>query len=258
MKKSFKILAIGNSFSCDSYEYLYRVADSMGEKNIVLGNLFIPGCTIDIHSANALYGAPVYQYFKNTDGQWKSTMFATIEKAVKEEDWDVITMQQGSGSSGMPESFSNLGLLVDCVNKIKPEKTKLMWHMTWAYQGDSNHGHFVRYDRNQTKMYNAICSCVQNQVLAIKDFAGVIPSGTTIQNLRAGYMGDTLTRDGFHLSIPVGRYAAAVTMYFAITDKDVSKLRCDLSGLISKKELAEIKICVKNALDKPFAVTERE
>ncbi|MEI3153121.1 MAG: DUF4886 domain-containing protein [Eubacteriales bacterium] len=109
----------------------------MGEKNIVLGNLFIPGCTIDIHSANALYGAPVYQYFKNTDGQWKSTTFATIEKAVKEEDWDVITMQQGSGSSGMPESFSDLGLLVDCVNKIKPEKTKLMWHMTWAYQADT-------------------------------------------------------------------------------------------------------------------------
>lgn len=47
-------------------------------------------------------------------------------------------------------------------------------------------------------------------------------------------------------------------MYFAITGKDVSKLRCDLSGLISKKELAEIKICVKNALDKPFGVTERE
>ena len=59
MKKSFKILAIGNSFSCDAYEYLYRVADSMGEKNIVLGNLFIPGCTVDIHSAKALYGAPV-------------------------------------------------------------------------------------------------------------------------------------------------------------------------------------------------------
>lgn len=96
-----------------------------GRKNIVLGNLFIPGCTVDIHSANALYGAPVYQYFKNTDGQWKSTMFATIEKAIKEEDWDVITMQQGSGSSGMPDAFSNLGLLVDCVNKIKPEKQSL-------------------------------------------------------------------------------------------------------------------------------------
>ena len=215
MKKSFKILAIGNSFSCDSYEYLYRVADSMGEKNIVLGNLFIPGCTVDIHSANALYGAPVYQYFKNTDGQWKSTMFATIEKAIKEEDWDVITMQQGSGSSGMPDAFSNLGLLVDCVNKIKPEKTKLMWHMTWAYQGDSNHGHFVRYDH------------------------------------------DTLTRDGFHLSIPVGRYAAAVTMYFAITGKDVSKLRCDLSGLVSRKDLAEIKTCVADALKTPFEITKR-
>ena len=98
---------------------------------------------------------------------------------------------------------------------------------------------------------------MQDQVLAIKDFSGVVPSGTTIQNLRAGYMGDTLTRDGFHLSIPVGRYAAAVTTYFAITGKDVSKLRCDLSGLISKKELAEIKICVKNALEKPFGVTER-
>ena len=166
-------------------------------------------------------------------------------------------MQQGSGSSGMPDAFSNLGLLVDCVNKIKPEKTKLMWHMTWAYQGDSNHGHFVRYDHDQMKMYNAICSCVQNQVLAVKDITGVIPSGTTIQNLRAGYMGDTLTRDGFHLSIPVGRYAAAVTMYFAITGKDVSKLRCDLSGLVSRKDLAEIKTCVADALKTPLEITKR-
>ena len=107
------------------------------------------------------------------------------------------------------------------------------------------------------KMYNAICSCVQNQVLAVKDITGVIPSGTTIQNLRAGYMGDTLTRDGFHLSIPVGRYAAAVTMYFAITGKDVSKLRCDLSGLVSRKDLAEIKTCVADALKTPFEITKR-
>ena len=261
MKKSFKILAIGNSFSCDSYEYLYRVADSMGEKNIVLGNLFIPGCTVDIHSANALYGAPVYQYFKNTDGQWKSTMFATIEKAVKEEDWDVITMQQGSGSSGMSGAYSNLGLLVDCVNKIKPEKTRLMWHMTWAYQSGSGHADFAKYGQNQSTMYKSICSSVQNAILQkhADDFDGIIPAGTAIQNLRTSFIGDHLTRDGYHLSYDAGRYTAALTWLKALTGanlSDITYIPADYGYIFGNATIKAAKEAVNYACSYPFEVTK--
>lgn len=256
MNKSFKVLAIGNSFSCDAMEYLFRVADSAGEKNIVLGNLYIPGCTVDIHNANAQYGAPVYQYYKNTDGQWKSTMWYTSERAIKEENWDYITVQQGSGSSGQREAYSHLSELAEFVCRLKPEKTKLAWNMTWAYQGDSDHVHFYRYGHDQLKMYSAITDAVQSCVMTIKEFETVIPCGTTIQNMRAGSFGDTLTRDGYHLSVPLGRYAAAMTFYAALSENPVSKIKCDLSGLIGKKELAEMKRCVSNAILSPFSVTK--
>jgi hypothetical protein len=39
----------------------------------------------------------------------------------------------------------------------------------------------------------------------------VIPSGIAVQQLRATPVGDTVTRDGFHLSESHGRYAAALT-----------------------------------------------
>ncbi len=36
-------------------------------------------------------------------------------------------------------------------------------------------------------------------------------AGTAIQNLRTSYMGDTLTRDGYHLEVNTGRYTVSMT-----------------------------------------------
>ncbi len=46
------------------------------------------------------------------------------------------------------------------------------------------------------------------------------PAGTAIQNLRKTTVGDTLTRDGYHLSKGLGRYVAALTWYCYITGAD--------------------------------------
>ena len=40
-----KILTVGNSFSDDTMEYVWQIADDLGVENIYLGNLFIGGCT---------------------------------------------------------------------------------------------------------------------------------------------------------------------------------------------------------------------
>lgn len=255
MKKSFKILAIGNSFSVDAMEYLFRVAESAGEKNIVIGNLYIPGCSLDIHWGNMLTHANVYQYYKNTDGRWNSTMWHTLYRALVDEEWDVITMQQASGYSGKPETYSHLKELAEYVKENKPASAKLFWHMTWAYQGDSNHGHFAFYDKDQMKMYNCICDAVKTQVLPLGLFEGVIPCGTTVQNMRTGSLGDTMTRDGFHMSLPVGRYATAVTYYCAVKGCPAANVKTDLTGLISRKVLGEVRRSVDAAIANNFEVT---
>ena len=55
--KSVKILAIGNSFSKDAMEHLYTVLKAEGVEEILLGNLYIGGCTLDKHAAHD--GIPV-------------------------------------------------------------------------------------------------------------------------------------------------------------------------------------------------------
>ena len=45
-----KILTIGNSFSDDTMQYLYKVAKSAGVEKIKLGNLYIGGCSLDLRN----------------------------------------------------------------------------------------------------------------------------------------------------------------------------------------------------------------
>ena len=70
MRKSIKILAIGNSFSVDGMEYLWDILSSAGYSEIILGNLAIASCTVEMHADNVKSNVPFYQYGKNTSGQW--------------------------------------------------------------------------------------------------------------------------------------------------------------------------------------------
>ena len=60
--KALKVLAIGNSFSVDAMEHLAVVAKAAGIEEIILGNLYIGGCSIDTHVGNANTGAKAYTY----------------------------------------------------------------------------------------------------------------------------------------------------------------------------------------------------
>ena len=224
-KDSLKILAIGNSFSIDGMEYLWDIANSMGVKKVVLGNMYIGGCSLDTHYENMAENAPAYRYYKNTSGTWKTEEDVAISTALKDEKWDIITLQQVSGENSNSDSYVNLYKILQYIQQRKPQKdTKLAWHMTWAYQSDSNRQALKDYGGDQIKMYQGVLDRVQNDVLIYEDFVGVIPVGTAIQNLRTTPIGDTLTRDGYHLSKGVGRFTAALTWYCYITGADPSEV----------------------------------
>jgi hypothetical protein len=104
-------------------------------------------------------------------------------------------------------------------------------------------------------MYDAIINVAQSFVLYNEDISGLIPSGTAIQNLRSSYVGDTVTRDGYHLSYAHGRYTAALTWYAYLTGGDVDGITWTPAQNPVSDDLAPIKEAVKNALAQPFAVT---
>ncbi len=254
--KKISILAIGNSFSIDAMEYLYGILEDAGYEEIVLGNLKISSCSLEKHANNFQTNSASYTYYTNTSGTWNNvTSYAPIE-ALEDEDWDYITMQQNSGNSGLSSSYEPyLSNLIDVVRDYCPS-SELVWHMTWAYQGNSTHRDFSNYDNDQMTMYNAIVEAAQNVILNNSEIKKIIPNGTSVQNLRTSYIGDNLTRDGYHLSYDNGRYLAAMTFAKALTGCSLEEITYRPSSYTySDKEIAAIIEAANNACSNPYKIT---
>lgn len=251
-----KILAIGNSFSVDAMTYLYDIARSEGMKELTLGNLYIGGCTLQTHANNARENRPAYQYFKasaKTAGRFTERPRARLADGLADEDWDIITMQQASGSSGMPDTYAApLSSLVAYVNKNKTNRdARLAWHMTWAYQEDSTHEEFFKYRHSQDEMYRAILHAVRQEVLPTGAFSLLIPSGSAIQRARLTF-GDTLTRDGYHLN-EKGKFIAGYTWFSALTGQPLARLAfCPTALALSQNDQEAIRAAVSAACAEPF------
>ena len=254
--KSIKILAVGNSFAVDAMRnHLYQMFDAAGYDEIHLAILYVGGCSVDKHYDLIRNDTAGYEYHETTNGDWTSTQDYKASAAFAADDWDIVTVQQVSGYSGMPSSYGNLDALMDLIT-AKSGDAKIYWQMTWAYQGDSTHGDFGKYNKDQMTMYNAIVSTVREKIVGNPDFDGVIPSGTAIQNLRTSTLGDTLTADGYHLENSYGDYTAALTWYCTFTGESAySMFYCPTAVGDHFREIAE---AVDNAVDKPYEVTECE
>lgn len=218
--KVIKVLAIGNSFSQDAVEqYLYELAAAQGD-SLIIGNAYIGGCTIERHYNNLVSGKADYEYRKVVKGIRSNTRKVDLKRIIRDEQWDIISLQQASPYSGQPKSYAKLAQLKRLVQSYTTNlHVEFVWHMTWAYAEDYTSKNFKPYDYSQHKMYTAIVSTMQNILPAIGQ-PRVIPSGTAIQLARYR-MGDTLNRDGFHLSLTVGRYIAACTWCEFLTGRIV-------------------------------------
>ena len=260
---TLKLLAIGNSFSEDSFKHMYLIAKNMGIENVVLGNLYRGGCSLDTH-LNLMQNDSAAEciFYISSDeagGMVKAGEKGTLgaKYAITYTDWDYISIQQASNHSGMESKYASLQGVIDFINANKTSDAEIIWHMTWAYQQDSTHSGFANYNNDQMTMYNSILNVVQNTILTNDDISFVIPSGTAVQNLRTSTLGDTLTRDGYHLSYGIGRYTAALTWLAKITGYDISKITATPSDYPEVATyLDHIKDAVSKAIENPYEVTE--
>ncbi len=218
-----KILAIGNSFSEDATAYLYRIAAGT-EKELFVVNLYIGGCSLEMHAANLKSDAKAYKKFVNTD---YIEDFVSIAETLRSEKWDIVTVQQVSQLSGMPETYEPFaGELLTAICTYAPQ-AKICFHQTWAYENDSTHSGFVNYDRSQKKMFECIRRA--SRWFCSKNHLDMIPCGEGIQAFRAlsefDYEngGQSLCRDGFHLDMLYGRYAAGAIWFQSLTGMDIRR-----------------------------------
>ena len=254
--KSLSVLGIGNSFTMDSMQYLYHLLKQAGVENVNISYLYYGGCMLSTHAEKFTSDSEFYTYYTNTDGTWHSTGSYRPLAALDERDWDVIVMQQVSGYSGKPETYEPyLTQLLDIVRAHRPN-SRLAWHMTWAYQANSTHSSFPEYGSDQMTMYNAILGAYREKVLPHSEFSLLIPTGTAIQNLRTSYFGDNLTRDGYHMSLKVGRLVCAMTWARALTGCPMDNLSWTPSEYsYTLMDLKAMREAAATAVAAPFVVT---
>ena len=220
--KIIKILSIGNSFSQDAVEqYLHELGEAEGYQ-FVIGNLFIAGCSLERHVKNIRKDAAAYDYRKiGFDGKKVHHGYMSISKALADEKWDYVSLQQASSFSGMYDTYETyLPELYEYVKERIDKRCKIVFHQTWAYAKNCRNTGFKKYDNNQITMYKAIVETVKKAGKLV-DFYRIIPCGTAIQNARTSFIGDHLNRDGYHLDVNVGRYIAACTWFEVLTGKNV-------------------------------------
>lgn len=218
-----KILSIGNSFSQDAHKWLHQVAESAGE-GILAVNLYIGGCSLQTHFEHLLDKEPAYDLEIN--GKFSKKI--SLTDALNSDNWDIITMQQVSHLSGKYQTFEPYLTDLYKIVKATNPNAKVYLHKTWAYE--TGYNGLLDYGGIQNDMYNKICEAYN--VASEKLSCGVIPVGDVIQNLRKNVEyfdyangGESLTRDGYHLSLIYGRYAAAVTWFAYLCKADPEKVK---------------------------------
>ena len=269
-RNGIKILAIGNSFSCDALYYMPDMLCQLGmdADKITLVNTFIGGCDLYTHAQNARNNNAAYirQSF-HRDGEVRSSdSLYTLKALIQEQPWDVITLQQASGSSGKAETYNaDLDYMIKWVkaNALNPA-FRFGWHMTWAYRENppTVHPNFADYGFSQQVMYDRICGAVKSKILPCGTFDFIIPAGAAIQNARR-YFGDTLNvEDGYHLA-NFGRYIAAAMWVKTIIGLDIAGLKVPYGAaadgpdvVIDREVLAKIVQSANAAAGSPFIAVQ--
>ncbi|MBQ9974415.1 MAG: DUF4886 domain-containing protein [Oscillospiraceae bacterium] len=232
-----RILSIGNSYSMDFLNALAHMGDAFG-LNIEAAYLYEGSCTLRRHayglansgfepysgdSKNVGKGA-LYEYYHTdpaTGDIAHQGIYVNVPYALAQADWDVVTLHQGTTTVAFPGTFnSDVDFLTDYLKEEEPN-ADLYWYMTWSYDPDidpsaSRGPTFAEhFDRDSRSMYNAIVEQVNRNFVPggafAEDFAGWLPVGAAVQNMRELGYDHSMNRDGFHLSYMGGRFVAALT-----------------------------------------------
>lgn len=265
---TLRILAIGNSFSDDGTEYLPALLENLNVENVEVARLYVGGCTLEQHVNFYDNSEAAYKFYHSKAGENKwveNPEKVTMQYALAMGEWDIITMQQASGFSGMYDSYTPyLGRLIEAVKKAQPQ-AELVWHMTWSYSSDSNHKHYKHYNNDQQQMNSAIDNCLHTLLAEFDEIERIVPSGTAVKSLRKSAINNypkDLTRDGFHMGHGAGRYALACTWYETLVEPYTGKsmmgntLRV-CGGLVSVSDIVALycQKAAKMAAKHPFKVS---
>ena len=134
---AMNVLMIGNSFSISCMTYLPKVAADFGV-DLDLMSLYIGGCPLEKHCQNLELCAAdpslkPYRSDRETRGGGRVIGEEDIATALGLAKWDVVTIQQASHLSWVPDSYHPFGdKLVETIRRLAPQ-AEIVVQETWSY-----------------------------------------------------------------------------------------------------------------------------
>ena len=218
--RPLKIFFLGNSFSVQSSEYFVKLCEHYN-LNVLVGISYVGGATLQAY--DEFYGDNPSGYYKYLNHKWLynegySKEISNMEK-LKDTDFDIIFMQQASGSADNYSTYQPYG--TNLYQKIKTDalykEFKMAYLMPWAWTDKRLESNSTSGDSSTNQeMYNKILAATQSMITDLS-FDFVSPNGAAIQNLYSqGYTQNDVFGvggDGQHLGSKKALFTAGLTLF---------------------------------------------
>lgn len=192
------VLMIGNSFCRYYVEELYGMA-AAADVDMKVYNLYYGGCPMENHWNWLQQDKNMYEFYV-TDAEGRRQVTAlkvTLKQALEEEEWDVISLQDGSNTQlttqeELVEHAAPYAKQLYAYLREQFPNARYLWHHTWAYEvgyvKEEQPTRNVPDKANQTERWTnnrAVANYIQKE-----NDVDIVPSGDAWEMVRSdGYFG---------------------------------------------------------------------
>lgn len=185
-RTKIRLLSIGNSYSQDALAYVPFIIQNMGvDVDIQIGILMQSSATLAMHVDNYTNESAAYTfYLYNGGSSWQKLGKKTIKWAMDNYQWDIVSLQQGSGSAYRWSTCQPyLNKLINLIDSYVTESIKFMWYQTQTRPAQSNNG--ANWDDETIVDHYVNTSEASKRIMEETSCEILVPVGTAIQNARS-------------------------------------------------------------------------
>lgn len=230
--ESFKVLATGYSLIHNCVTYLTSISKDLGT-DMTVGLVWRGDSTFKTYVD--MYNIPyrfVYSKGNRTDFSDASNVSEkTVLDALADDDWNIVTINQGFLYSDYPDSSADLPRLVEIIRSVCPN-TPIYHNLTPTYMDGCPNALFTKeFNGSTDRMYENFVDDAQKNILSNPEIEGLIPTATLLKSLMTSKYKDMLyAGDKVHLG-PYGAYAAGILWYSVLTGASVEGLKWKPAGV---------------------------
>ena len=231
---ALRIMIIGSSRSVNTFQLLYSVLkDQMPDKEITLGVMYYSGASMSMHANFIRNNEAVVTYYRNNKGYWELFYNSSTEYGLKDQNWDVILLQAGTGDLANNMNLEDRKFLTSSVDSWVSHPHTFWWHTTWFNSTDpalyvGANTSLKPENIDQVKQLTDQITAAKSYVMDDPMFEGRICSGTPMMYALKvlGVPENQLYRDHTHLS-DYGSLLVAYSWYVQFTGQPLTEINID-------------------------------